>query len=161
MTLKKVYYAIVHSVYSYAIAAWGGANETHLKPIHTAMKFIIKIILQKNSRYPSNLLFKEFNVPTFQVTYLFTLLKTTSENSVTKFNLTPIGQNHSYRTRQRTNNNVSNIQVSHSHYYCSPEYNVIRSYNRLPSEVKLLSNTKSYYKNIKKWLEENLNEEDT
>ena len=43
-TLKNVYYALVHSYLRYGVMAWGNANEKVLKPLHSLMNHIVRII---------------------------------------------------------------------------------------------------------------------
>ena len=43
-TLKTVYYSLVHSYLHYGITTWGSASENVLKPLHTLLNRIVRII---------------------------------------------------------------------------------------------------------------------
>ena len=43
-TLKSVYYALVHSYLRYGIIAWGNATEPVLKPLHSLLNRIVRIL---------------------------------------------------------------------------------------------------------------------
>lgn len=65
-TLRIVYFAMTQSLLQYGITAWGGLGTVANNKLLIAQKSIIKIILNKPRRYPSENLFKEFRVNNVQ-----------------------------------------------------------------------------------------------
>lgn len=67
--LVRVYKALVQSVISFGIIAWGGATSRALNPLRVMQRTLLKIILRKPPRYSSNLLFSD--LPVFSVDQLY------------------------------------------------------------------------------------------
>ena len=74
-TLKIVYLSLVESILNYGIVVWGGACKTLLSPLHVAQKYIMKIMLFKNRRYPSEALFRESQILTINQLHIKSVLR--------------------------------------------------------------------------------------
>lgn len=59
---RQVYYAMVQSLLNYASPIWGTAYKTKIQTILVTQKTLIKILLKKPRRFPSDKLFLEFKV---------------------------------------------------------------------------------------------------
>lgn len=68
--LKTIYYALVQSLLQYGLVIWGGAFDSHINDVFTTQKLIIKTILNRPKIYPTDLIFKEFNVMTIRQLYI-------------------------------------------------------------------------------------------
>jgi hypothetical protein len=55
--LTSVYMACVHSVLSYGIIGWGGAGKSVLTPLRQVQKCILKVMFNKPTRFPTNIIF--------------------------------------------------------------------------------------------------------
>lgn len=150
-TLRQIYYALVHSVFTYAIAAWGGSYDVNITPIIRSIQIIIRITLKKHSRYPSQLLYTEFKVPTFKQAHMQSLLYLTSTLATTPIQLPPL-VGHIYSTRRRIDNYLSAVQINRSITYNSPVYNASKFFNLLPVEIKLLRNSTQFKGKVKEWI---------
>jgi hypothetical protein len=60
--MKTLYYALVHSVMSYGILAWGGAAITILDPLINTQKILIKVLFRFNYLYPSIDLYRNSDI---------------------------------------------------------------------------------------------------
>lgn len=78
--LKKVYYALFQPLLQYGIIGWGGALNTHLKPIETIQKQVIKIILKLPLSSSSQLAFETLNVLTVRLLFLYKLFQLKRDN---------------------------------------------------------------------------------
>jgi hypothetical protein len=101
--LKKTYFAYVQSVLQYGIIAWGGTYKTLLDPLVVTQKAIMKTALRKTQRYPSELIFDEFQVLDIRQLFIRTTLKYTYAN---RHSMSVIDDSR-YNTRYRNNNNFS------------------------------------------------------
>lgn len=70
-TLKMVFYALCQSVIGYCITVWGGATKTSLIRVERAQRAVLKVMLRKPYRYPTNQLYSDCKVLT--VRQLFVL----------------------------------------------------------------------------------------
>lgn len=57
--LKTVYYSLCQSVLSYCISVWGGACKTKIIKVERAQRSVLKVMLFKPFRYPTQSLFDE------------------------------------------------------------------------------------------------------
>lgn len=149
--LRQMYFALVHSILQYGIGVWGGANQSNIQPVIRSLQITIRVILRKHNRYPSNLLYHELDVPTFQQTYMQALLNLTSCLSSTPLVLPPI-IHHNHNTRRRGNQNLQALQITRNIYYCSPIYNASKFFNMLPLEIKNLRSSRKFKNEVKKWI---------
>lgn len=60
--LKRIYFAMCNSILDYASLGWGGCSKTILDPLAKSQKSLLRVILKKPFRYPSDSLFEEFRV---------------------------------------------------------------------------------------------------
>lgn len=61
-TAIQVYYSFIYSKLRYAIEIYGTANKSYLKPLHILHNRLIKVLTGKPRRYPTNQLYREFNL---------------------------------------------------------------------------------------------------
>lgn len=56
---SSLYHALFYSILRYGILVWGGTNKTTIRQVEIVQKRVLKIILNKPRRYPTELLFQE------------------------------------------------------------------------------------------------------
>ena len=66
---KKHFFAIVQSVASYGILAWGGAHAAHLNSAEGALRGVLRTALRKSYHHPADGLYMDLDVPTLTETY--------------------------------------------------------------------------------------------
>lgn len=144
-TLKTIYCALVQSLFSYCILIWGGAWAKYTKKVIVAQKSAIKIILQKNRRYPTDLLFQEAKLKTFHQIYSEQLAILAYKN-----NFYIQEPNHNYPTRSR---NLPQPPPSRlAALDRTPSFMVTKIVPIIPNEIKQIRNIKTYKNKIKKWI---------
>jgi hypothetical protein len=73
-TLFLVYDGLCQSIISYCISAWGGASKTALLRLERAQRAILKVMVGKPRRYPTNMLYTECNVLTVRQLFILRML---------------------------------------------------------------------------------------
>lgn len=143
--LRQVYFAIVQSIAQYAIVAWGGSFPTYQTDIIKAIKLIIKVALSRPRRYPSALIYKEFDVPTLNYVYKFNLLK----YARTMVTHTPTH----FLTRSSDTCLIPTKRAKKTVYEQSPNFLAAKLFNKLPFEIRNNRNNINFYiAEIRKWL---------
>lgn len=151
-TLKMLYFALVQSRLIYGNLGWGAVRDCHLKPIQKLQKRVIKIILHKPIRYQTNLLFKEINVMDIRQLYLKSLLLHAFLNYKPK-NITNTHELHT--TRFNTHSiNCKIPQVNKATGQKHTTYLAPKIYNKLPINIKRVSNIIIFKKLASTWVVE-------
>lgn len=60
--LRMVYLGLCQSVITYCISTWGGTDKTCMLQIERAQRAVIKVMLNRPRRYPTNLVYAESHV---------------------------------------------------------------------------------------------------
>lgn len=60
--LRTIYFALCQSLITYCIDCWGGASKTYLLEVERAQRSVLKVMLKKPYRYPTNSLYAESSV---------------------------------------------------------------------------------------------------
>lgn len=71
--LKTVYFALAQSVIQYAIIVWGGIFKTTISPLMRSQNILLRIIMNKDSRYSTSMLYQEFEVMTLRQIYMYNI----------------------------------------------------------------------------------------
>lgn len=151
--LKTAYYALVQSVITYGLIAWGGTFYTHLKNVIVSQKILIKIIMKKPARYPTELLFNACGLKDLQDLYVI-------ENLKYLFKKRPLQLlNHGYGTRSITYGGCNTPLMRTTHGQRNFIYFSAKIHNILPQNLKNYSNFtyKQFVWKIKTWVKENKN----
>ena len=122
-TLSMVYYALVQSLLTYCIPAWGGANKSILLPLERVQRCILKVMLSKPIRFPTTELYQICKVLT--VRQLFVLSAVLRKHKTVSFD-------DQYMCNKRRFDKVCQIEVrriassNRQYYYLSSAlYNAI------------------------------------
>lgn len=81
--IKMVYFALCQSLIEYCITTWGGAAKTHLIQVERAQRAILKVGAGLPFRFPTNELYKEWDILTVRQTFI--LLTVTKKHSQLQF----------------------------------------------------------------------------
>lgn len=150
--LKIIFFAYIQSTMQYGIIAWGGGYRTILAPLETIQKKIIKIILHKPLRYPTELLFDDFKVFNMSQLYIRTILLYIYKNKQSMFSQT----NHNYSTRSATNTGIQFPKICKSINKTSSDYIATIIFSKLPDFLKRPKpcTINTYKRLVNKWLVE-------
>ena len=128
---RLAYFAYVQSLLQYGVLVWGGVSSNILEPLGTTQRSIIKAILKKPNRYPTNLLFSEFPVLNIRQLYIKTLLLYIKTNKGKIFH----DIEHLYPTRHRTNFGYRMPRINCNMEIFSSYYLAHSLYMNLPPEI--------------------------
>lgn len=145
--LRKIYFALVQSLLSYGIIAWGAAYDNVLNPLIVAQKRIIKLIYKLNIRYPSNLLFKHCNFLSVRNLYY----KDATMQSI-KYGALADNDVIVYHTRYKENQNLILPRLNRAIGQRSFLYLGQKMYNLLPQHLKNIIHNKKFKKKMSEWL---------
>lgn len=132
---------------NYAIIAWGGAGKIYMKALENIQKSIIKIIFDKNRRYPTEQLFIETKLLDIRQIYCYNMLIHQFHN-----NTTNEAAEHNHNTRIKTKKNLRTLRMQKAIGQKFFEYLSPKLFNMLPVEYKECKNFMKYKRIIKKWL---------
>lgn len=143
-TLKTIYHALAESLLNYGLVVWGAAGSIILTKLQVTQKWIIKIMLFKKRRYPSDRVYNESKILNIEQLHLKSVIRFMIKNNDYKVNL-----KHCQNTRNVTRGMVELQNPKHKscqkHICCVGP----KIYNDLPDRFKL----KDYHR-IKKTLTE-------
>lgn len=142
--MKSIYHALVESHLNYGILGWGGVAKTHLTALESIQKRFLKIMMSKNYRYSSDLLYIEARV--FDIREMFYFQANVKQHSQKNLTL----PTYSYNTRQK-NNYVCPLMLKtigqRSYQYLSPKL-----YNTVPEEIKSITRNSQFKRKLKKFM---------
>ena len=109
-TLCMLYYSLIYSRIQYGISAWGTANKTKLNPLRVRLNNILRIIVRKDSRTPTLVLYKQLSflklddIYKLELAKIMYLLQHNRLPRILHNCFTKIQTIHSHNTRQLLNN---------------------------------------------------------
>jgi hypothetical protein len=68
--LKNIYISLCQSLITYAISSWGSAAKTTVLVAERAQRSVLKVMLKKPYRYPTNILYSEAQVLTVRQLFI-------------------------------------------------------------------------------------------
>jgi len=144
-TLRMIYFSYAHSVLSYGIIFWGNSHAHHTNSIFKIQKRIIRIITNSSSRDTCRHLFKHLQILSLPSQYIFSLLVFVIKNRDFFQSNSEI---HNLNTRYNWNLHLPSTNLT------SVQKGVLFSgskiYNKLPSNIKALSNNAKCFKSALK-----------
>lgn len=142
--VRTLYYALIYSIIQYGIIAWGSIAISIAKPLIVAQKLLLKILLKKPRRFPTNLLFGLINVISFEM--MFNLV-----SSIQIFKEQQKGQIEINANNTRGGSHATLLLparktlIGQKHY----SYSGINFFNALPIEIKKSDNIVIFKKKLK------------
>lgn len=144
--LKRLYFALAQTHLNYGILAWGGVTKSCLRRLEIAQKWLLKIILRRPFRFPTERLYAESGV--MDPRKLFFLALSIHQK---KHLVSAIFNNHLYDTRNRgmwiVHSRTDRTIGQRSHTYLAPFI-----FNKIPPEIKNVVSMNVFKRKIKEWL---------
>ncbi|CAH0563181.1 unnamed protein product [Brassicogethes aeneus] len=134
--LLTVYGALAESIIRYYISIWGVMVDDAIYGIEITQKNLIKILFNKNRRYPTNLLFKEVNIFTIRQVFLYHAVLWVYKNKKDFQNSVVFTNNLNVPLYKKTG-------TQRSLFFFGPKV-----YNLLPNEIKLSKNLNKFRKSV-------------
>lgn len=145
--MTSIYYALVNSRLEYGISCWGSAFVSNLKPIITAQKKIVRIMLFKPSWEPSFPLFQSIKVLPLRQLYVYKVLRLFYSRSGFN-NLTSNNFTHSLRASNTVI--VPRARTEHVRRFA---INIApHIFNKLPTDISNRSRLNKFLINLRIWL---------
>lgn len=148
--LKIMYQTLIESIIMYGLVVWGAACDSCLHPLKITQKFIIKILMKKNKRYPSNLLFREAGLFSVRKLYIKSVAKF-MRNSIKYRQLVSHGVVTRRAVRQCTFVPRMVVTTAQRHtQFIGPKL-----YNMIPVNIRLTTNMRGFMFRVSEWIETN------
>ena len=145
--LKTVYFTLVESLIRYGLLVWGAANFSFIDPIFKLQKRILKIMGNREIRFPTIELFIENRVLSVRQLYILLLVNYMKKNE-NRNNV--VNHTHNTRIRERNYQDVPRMNTAfgqRSIVYLGPTI-----FNRIPVEIKEEENINRFKRKIRHWL---------
>lgn len=123
---RQIYFSLIQSVLSYCIQFWGGAYETHLNPLNTTHRYLIKLLYKLPRLYHTNNLYSDLNIMSLKQLFIYKASLYIKQHT-SNFKI----------THRKTNTRFSNYLVlpfyrltclQHSFFYLGPKW-----FNQIPT----------------------------
>lgn len=144
--LMLVYKALFEAILRYGIVAWGGALETHIRPLRTVQNRILKMIMNKHRLYPTSKLYDEARV--LNIRQLFALESLVIQRKHGRYHFIE----HEYATRNRDNKLLILHKSSKSVGQRYFETYAVKLYNLIPREIREVKNSFAYKRKLFGWV---------
>jgi hypothetical protein len=152
-TALKLYYAHVHSHFTYMNSVWSAAPKYLTESIAVIQRRALRIVFRKDRRCHNKELFSEKILPFSAVCefnqnlVIFKIKHRMFKNHVS---LPVLSDQHSYNTRNRENfvGAHARFSLTESNFY----HRATRSFNSLPENVKKFHNIQSFKNRLKEYL---------
>lgn len=147
--IKTIYFGLVQSLLEYGITGWGTATNNYLRHLETIHKRFLKIMFNKEYRYPTVLLYKETKMFSIRQLYFKNLILHQYKN---KKDLTKA--KHQYLTRD-TANEMNEIhragkQIGQKTFKSLGP----RMFNLIPKALRNSNNLAVFKNGLRKWMEQ-------
>lgn len=148
-TLLSYYYANFFSRVQYGIIFWGCSY--HTERIFKLQKHAIRNIVGISRRISCRCYFKELQILPIACLYIWEIILFARSNLN---NFLPNNFNHSYDTRAQNNLviPIHNLSI----YEKSPKYMAITLYNKLPNNIRQISNLNNFKSSLRTFLLDNM-----
>ena len=148
--LNMTYSALVESILSYGLVVWGGMMSSTLNPLNIVQKYIIKIIMGKNRRYSTEMLFVESGLLTVRQLFVRSVLK-----FMHKYNRYKKLIVHGFSTRSVRNESLSIPQPIYAARQRHISYLGPQLYNIVPLQLRNVVSIHTFSYRVTKWVVSN------
>lgn len=147
--LKTAYFGLVYSHFAYGIRLWGGCANNKFQRVFILQKKSIRIIKRLNPRESCKNAFRELELLTLPCLYMYEVIVYCKS----KCDLVQGSNIHHYETRSRDNYRSQPHRLTLTHHL--PEQVGVRLINRLPDDIKQLTNFSLFKIRLKRFLVQN------
>lgn len=151
--LLIIYNALIESILRYCITVWGGSYKNALKNLQVIQNSIIKIILKKNYRYSTDLLYTETGLFNVRLLYIYQALQWMT--NIIDSNQENVLLSFPYNTRSVSNQNIETPAMHKSHTQRHINFLGPKLYNLLPLNLKSIRKKQLLKKTLRIYLQEN------
>lgn len=142
-----LYYSFIYSRIKYAITVYGANSEGNIKKIQTMQNKLLKVLVSKNNRYPTNQLHNELKL--LKVRDIKDLETLTFVKNFTQNNLPPIFDNYFSKPNHRINTRGQNsllVVPTHRNNFGKSAMRIIGAikWNALELNLKALNKVKAF-----------------
>ena len=148
--MRTIYLALVQSILEYGSFGWGGCGISALRSLILMQRRIIKVCLGRSARYPTELIFKEFNVLTFGQLCDVCLINFVHARPG-EF---PVTRGHVHGTREQSGRRLREPRFNTSAAARHPAYRGPRIYNGLPASITGLPISGLFRRRLRRYVEE-------
>lgn len=148
--LTAVYKSFIESALTYGIIVWGGTYSCVLNPIQILQKYIIKVMLFKRKRFPSDELFAEAGLLDIKGLYILKTLSFMIRNPEIRTYV-----DHIYNTRHRSMSALVIPRMRTSHCQKFINYTGTKLYNLLPDDFKSPNSKNLFSRKLYKFIFQN------
>ena len=146
--LIRLYQSLVQSIISYGLIVWGGCFNSNIVKLQVIQKRILKIILHKPDRYPTNLLFSETQILSINQLYHHQICKYIYYHRKDILHI-----DHHYSTRLNSKLSSKTDRCYKKITQCYFKSKISRIYNTLPENIKNIKSYYSFSKKTKLWIQ--------
>lgn len=144
-TAKILYHCVFESTLTYGLIFWGCSAKS--KKIFVLQKKVIRLLAGAKSRESCKQLFKKFDILPLPCLYIYKILLFVKMHFNFFFSYV---NNHAYSTRNKSNLSIPSHNTTK--FEKGPKYMDILIYNKLPNELKAITDVNIFKKEIKKYL---------
>lgn len=149
--LVNIYKSLVESIINYSLVIWGGAYDNVLHSVRVTQKRILKIIFEKPNLYPTELLFKDSNLPDIDTLYIISSINFVYRSGHLRQRI-----NYVHDTRSTAKKQIKTPKPNNSAYIKFVDYTGVKLFNLLPHSVKEINNYKKFKIKSKLYILNNL-----
>lgn len=146
-TLKSIYHSFIHSHIAFGICLYGSTSHYNMNKILVQQKCAVRIMSRLDWNVSAKPYFSKLDILTVFGQYIFDTVLYVHNNLS---NIPKLGGPHQYSTRNRN----APLYLAHKLeiFRKKPSYSGIRFYNKLPSNIKNITNTNTFKKTVKKFI---------
>lgn len=147
--LIATYKSLIEPILRYGVINWGGLCRINLNIIQITQNFVLKVMLKKEKRFPTEQLYLESNLSNVKLLYILQSIvythSTFADNRLA----------HQYSTRAVSSQHITNHFYRKSHCQRFIAFNGPKYYNLLPTKIRNITKKHIFIRETKKYITAN------